>query len=603
MIERPDIAPLALENLEKLGRFWSFPRKKLAAGIRKHLQAFQALAGDQHTKLLAAEALAAERAQLIASLETLGQQQRADIASLGQRMDVAKEQLAQFAQRLSDTQEKGREVQTERDQARALGAQLQARQVELAQRIGDLEAELSQQTRELESSFQSIAVLQETNKQWESSQAGLQQNLQHMTNQHLTLREKFELVQRVLALEPPANTGLGRFAELIEHDYLQFAAQESSLADEAGALLELQAIHRELELVVNFPGARGKTLLAVAGGFSSGKSRFINSFITGESVKLAVGMNPVTVVPSYVVCSDEPQVRGYAANGGSLTLSETLYTSLSHEYLESFGFDLRKIMPFISVKAPMDETLFRHLCLIDTPGYNPGGGHTVSGDHNVAQRFAGQASAMIWVIGIDNAGTITQSDLSFIEQTNLYGQSLYILLNKADAKSASAIEGILDQVKLQLESYGFEFAGICGYSSRKNQTFAHRGQTLAAFLAHHNKPYSVLGELEARIDGVFDRYEHAIDLDLTRQRARKKHINVFKLETMKVGGTVLYQAIEDLCEPLAADSDEQGLTTMARECSTLRKRFKEAVRNTLAEVLAPHARNPTQPHHDAHVEG
>jgi hypothetical protein len=602
MMQLPDLAPLVLENLEKLSRFWSFPRKKLAADIRAHLQAYQALTGDLHTQLLAAEGLASQRAEMIASLESLGQQHRADIASLGQRIEVANEQLAQLTQRLSHTQEKGRKVQVELDQAKALEAQLQARQVEAAQRIGELEAELSQESRELESSRQSIALLQETNEQWATSQAGMQQNLQHITNQHLTLREKFELVQQVLALEPPANAGLGRFAQLIAHEYLQFAANESSLADEAGALLELQAIHRELELVVNFPSARGKTLMAVAGGFSSGKSRFINSFMTDGGVKLAVGMNPVTVVPSYVVCSDEPQIRGYAANGGSLTLNEALYTSLSHEYLESFGFDLRKIMPFISVQAPMDEALFGHLCMIDTPGYNPGGGHTASADHNVAQRFAGQASAMIWVIGLDPAGTITQSDLNFIEQTNLYGQSLYILLNKADTKAPSVIETILDQVKSQLESYGYEFAGICAYSSRRKQAYAYRGQTLAAFLAHHNKPHSVLGELEARIESVFDRYEHAIDFDLTRQRARVKHINFFKLEAMRIGGTELYKAVEDVCEPLAADSDDLGLTTMARECAALRKRFKEALRNTLAEVLAPDTRNSTQTPCGAHRE-
>src|SRR5690606_12197606 len=97
-------------------------------------------------------------------------------------------------------------------------------------------------------------------------------------------------------------------------------AREASLTDDAGALLELQAIHRELELVVDFPSARDKTLVAIAGGFSSGKSRFINSFIQTDEVKLAVGMNPVTVVPSYVVCGAQPGVRGYSANGGSFTL-------------------------------------------------------------------------------------------------------------------------------------------------------------------------------------------------------------------------------------------------------------------------------------------
>lgn len=584
-MQRPDIAHEAIESLEKLGRFWSFPRKKLVAAIRSHMQAFDNSVGAQYAQLLAVQSLAAEREQAVTALEAVCQEHRTTIASLGQQVITIKSHLDQFAQRLSDTQRKGREVQTERDEALALGAQLQARQAAAAQRIGELEAEVSRQGRDLDSGRHTIALLQETNEQWEATQAGLQENLTQIQHQHLTLREKFELLQRVLALKPPANEGLGKFAGLIQQDYLQFAAREASLTDEAGALLELQAIHRELELVVNFPSARGKTLLAIAGGFSSGKSRFINSFIQTDEIKLAVGMNPVTVVPSYVVCDAQLGVRGYSANGGSLTLGNKLYATLSHEYLETFGFDLRTIMPFISVQVPMDENLFRHICLIDTPGYNPGSGQAAAADHSVAQRFAGQASAMIWVIGLDPAGTITQADLDFIEKTNFYGQSLYILLNKADTKAASAIESIIDEVKGQLEAYGFEFAGISAYSSSKKKMYACRGQTLDRFLAHHNRPHSVLAEINSRIDNVFNRYEAAIELDINRQGTRKKQIDAFRMHCMKVGGSSLYKAVEEVCRPLATEGDEQALKTMMQDCAALRASFNAAARNTLAEVL------------------
>ncbi|ANI58284.1 hypothetical protein PGR6_07110 [Pseudomonas sp. GR 6-02] len=32
----------------------------------------------------------------------------------------------------------------------------------------------------------------------------------------------------------------------------------------------------------------------------------------------------------------------------------------------------QRILPFISVKTPMDPDLFGNLCIIDTPDYNPG---------------------------------------------------------------------------------------------------------------------------------------------------------------------------------------------------------------------------------------
>jgi hypothetical protein len=371
------------------------------------------------------------------------------------------------------------------------------------------------------------------------------------------------------------------------------------LADEAGALLELQAIHQEMELIVDFPGARGKNLLAIAGGFSSGKSRFINSFIRGGEVSLAVGMNPVTVVPSYVICAQKPRIRGYGVNGGSIELSEKLYASLSHEYLETFGFDLRSIMPFVSVQVPMQEDLFEHLCLIDTPGYNPGGGQTAAGDYSVAQSFAGQAAAMIWVIGLDPAGTITQSDLDFIEKTNLQGQSLYILLNKSDTKSTQAIEAVMDEVETRLLSYGFEFSGICAYSSRKQEVHSWRGQTLEEFLRQHNHRHDVQGELERKVDQVFDRYKQAITTDLDRKQSRRKHLDRFKLEAMQAGGTDLYRAVNDLCLPIESDLGTKDLKVLESECEKLRQMFKDALKVTLNEVLS----DGSPKHRDEKVAG
>ncbi|MFU7547928.1 hypothetical protein ACM9NO_28320, partial [Pseudomonas paraeruginosa] len=133
-----------------------------------------------------------------------------------------------------------------------------------------------------------------------ASHQHLENNYADINKQHLSLIEKFSLVSRVLAQQPPSNPGLERFAELINNDYMDFANRESSLADEAQAVLKMQAILAEMHMLNNFPSIAGKTILSIAGGFSSGKSAFVNSFIKDPSVELATGINPVTVIPSYV---------------------------------------------------------------------------------------------------------------------------------------------------------------------------------------------------------------------------------------------------------------------------------------------------------------
>ena len=203
-------------------------------------------------------------------------------------------------------------------------------------------------------------------------------------------------------------------------------------------------------------------------------------------------------------------------------------------------------------------------------------------DYNVAQKYARQASAMIWVIGLDPAGTITQSDLEFIEKTKLTSECLYILLNKADTKSNEAIEEIIRQVNFDLRSYGLEAAGICAYSSSKKKTYNYHGQLLEDFLSAHNRKYDALGKIEKKIDDVFNLYQQAIKQDLSVRKKQRKLFENFKIEALQLGGTDLYRVINELSTPIETGFDSTDLTELNQECENLRKRFKEAAHAALA---------------------
>ena len=177
---------------------------------------------------------------------------------------------------------------------------------------------------------QSVRLLENLTEQLKLSHQHLQNNYQDINQQHLSLTEKFELISAVLAQQPPRNDALTALTTLIDNDFMDFANRESSLADEAQAILAMQAILAEIRMVNNFPSIAGKTIVSIAGGFSSGKSAFVNSFIKGQDVQLATGINPVIVVPSYVVCADEIRIKGYSYNGGSIHLKPSIYSAMSH---------------------------------------------------------------------------------------------------------------------------------------------------------------------------------------------------------------------------------------------------------------------------------
>lgn len=403
----------------------------------------------------------------------------------------------------------------------------------------------------------------------------LSNELQRISEEKMSIRERFDLVQHILALKRPINNGLLEFKRLIQEDYVSFAAKESSLANEAGALMELQKIYRELELTMDFPAILGKQILGIAGGFSSGKSAFINSFLPDNSVKLAVGINPVTVIPSYIVYSEQDvQIRGHCANGGSLELGTALYEKLSHEYIKSFGFDLRSVMPYVSVQAPISRNLFEHIALIDTPGYNPGTDDaSQSFDRTTATEYVKQCDALIWVVGLGTDGTLPDSDREFIEQAGFSGESLFIVLNKADLKPKSDIDAIMEEVASVLDFSGVNYAGICAYSSERKQFYGYLGEELEQFIQRINKRRNETRHLKNEIDVVFNRYIEAIQQDIDADEARRKKIKRLEMDALGSGGTEEYKKMKPLFAEIEATFPKQDLKATLKECESLKEKF------------------------------
>ncbi|MFJ4444068.1 dynamin family protein [Pseudomonas sp. NPDC089422] len=503
------------------------------------------------------------------------------------------EQCAGQATHISELVAHNASLSTQLHTEQANVAELEERRGQALAQISELETYLDEHKAQLSAQEQNVELLESFTEELKASKQHLENHYADINQQHLSLTEKFSLVSRVLAQQPPVNEELDRFAELINNDYMAFAVRESSLAGEAQAVLDMQAILAELRMLNNFPSIAGKTILSIAGGFSSGKSAFINSFIKDSSVRLATGINPVTVVPSYVVCSEETRFNGYSYNGGAIDLEPSLYASMSHEYVKGFGFDLRRILPFISVKVPMDPQLFGNLCIIDTPGYNPGtSGGASAADRSTAASLVNQASALVWVIGLDPAGTIDQSDIEFIESTPFRGNSLYIVLNKADVKSDDDIDQIMEQVADDLAFAEIEYAGMCAYSSTaRKRTYPSTGLAFEQFLRSINCKVDVVGKISNKLDAVFDAYKCAIKADIAQLKGRKNEFNAFKLDALEIGGTALHDRIERAFPLSEQMFDVSELEQLVGDCEDLRHKLKLAAQKALRGADQAHSKS------------
>jgi chemotaxis protein histidine kinase CheA len=562
------------QNLEQARLELQVGAEALKAADERH----ETLTQEHQNTLARLETLAAEHEQLTerqantaAELTTTRQTLEGVQQSLEEAIDQHQRDQEQAREHFDNLSMQHARLEQERD---AVESQRQA-----------LEQTLEQTRLELQASIKAHETLQQIHEEELQKHAQLTDEFQVLNQRHGDTWTRFQLISRLLAARPRESAGLARFRELLANDYMVFADNESSLAAEAKALKMLQSIQQELALLVGFPDVHERTIVGIVGGFSSGKSEFINSFIRDPEVRLAVGMQPVTAIPSYVLATEERMIRGYSANGGHIKLDVDFYKSISHAFINSFSFDLKSLMPFMCVGVQMDPDYFSNICFIDTPGYNPpatAAEHS-QGDKRTAIQFAQQSDAIIWLIGLDSNGTVPDSDLDFIQQIGVEQRSVYVVLTKADLKSEDDIEYVMDEVQDILQSEGIAVVGISAYSSILRNEVAYRDVPLLEYFSRINLQGDARQHLDGRLREVFSMYDEAIQADISAMRAQKTAINGLRLDSLEIGGKDVYERMLGPIDKLDSKLDTAPLERWLKESRRLFEDFSDAVRLT-AEV-------------------
>lgn len=332
----------------------------------------------------------------------------------------------------------------------------------------------------------------------ENERVGLQRDKEAMAGKidvlQNDIREKerrlrdFSLINDALGAGSAKNKSIQKFRTLVKNDFREFCDHEAALNDTV-PYQQFQHIIAEMQRFSQCPALHSKTMGAIGGGYSSGKSAFINSLIDENAdVRLAEGICPVTIIPSYVLCAPQAQIEGINYRGGFFEISKEIYEDISHDFQEQFPFALKEIIPYVIVNVPMPEEHFGHLCFIDTPGYNPPVS-LAKNDAETAREYIKDASFLIWLVNADQ-GTIPQSDLDFLDKLE-FGRSeerpLYVVASKPEQKAPCEIEKILDTFEECLKDSDLLYAGISVYSSHRREVRAVRGQNLFDFLSENNK--------------------------------------------------------------------------------------------------------------------
>ncbi|WQX31419.1 dynamin-like GTPase family protein [Helicobacter pylori] len=355
----------------------------------------------------------------------------------------------------------------------------------------------------------------------------------HPNNHQVGLKERYDLIARILNAKME-NEGLEEYQSILDNEFLEFASGVDSLKEKEIALLTLQEIKKELQLVASYPSLFQKTMVAVGGGFSTGKSTFLNNLL-GLKLKLPEDMNPTTAIPTYCLKGKKEVLMGFSQNGGMVELP---HLTFDHQFLKSLGFNLKEIMPFMLLSAP--SAPFEFLCFIDTPGYNPGNQGYTGGDKEASKESLKHAKHILWLISCES-GEIHKNDLEYLQELYEEGKQVFIVLSRADKRTKSQLEEVAKKIRETLKDNGIEFKGIGAYSATRYQEIkefsekSHVFDSLEKFLMKLNQRSEKQNEILSVLYEVHRMYEKAIKQDANRFKRYQKALHSVKLDLMQKG--------------------------------------------------------------------
>lgn len=230
----------------------------------------------------------------------------------------------------------------------------------------------------------------------------------------------------------------------------------------------------------------GKNIVALGGGFSSGKSSFLNALM-GKNV-LPADIDPSTSVPTYIVKGDKHKVTGINVFDSKVQMLPRDIRKIAHGFGEVEDEEDEQVTDSVTLGHVLESIFFStplhsygSIAFLDTPGYSKPDSekYTAKTDEQIARGQLNASNYILWFVQAD-AGTITEEDIKFIK-TLREDIPMLIVVNKADKKNLSDLKDIIAKIKSNLDIKGVRYVSVRAFTSRLEQI---EDEELKAFIMH-----------------------------------------------------------------------------------------------------------------------
>ncbi|MEX8499843.1 dynamin family protein [Leptothrix ochracea] len=262
--------------------------------------------------------------------------------------------------------------------------------------------------------------------------------------------------------------------DLIHQSYVSLSSRDTC-PTEAANFRDLIALEDTLEDLVTFPALANKTVIGIGGGFSAGKSRFINTLLGNDILPEA--LEPTTAIPSYMIAGSQESIEALNQFDHAVELDRSALQAITHafprHYLHTHGVEVgfAHIVRLLMVHSP--NFSWKNLAFLDTPGYSkPDLQQSVQADRQIAMRQLREADQIIWLLNAKN-GSIRRDDIEFLRDLN-HPKPIFFVITQADLVGRSRISAILNTTAAALEEAQIYYAGLMAWAAPLGNNFGNK---------------------------------------------------------------------------------------------------------------------------------
>lgn len=373
----------------------------------------------------------------------------------------------------------------------------------------------------------------------------------------------------------------------LEEDYSEINTREAENPFVNASISDLTencaAPYAMMPAYLDYSGFSDAINVAVGGGYSSGKSSFLNN-ITGIGAVLPTGIEPVSMINTYISFSDKISkliVSGKNCKGHVVKLNREVLDCIQHSskskvYVSSVLEEL-----YIKVPVSKEREYLKGLVFIDTPGYNNSDNPNKENgktDSDTASDAWKNSDALFWCIDAE-AGTISQRDIEELDKQigDKDNYPFVIVFNKMDKKPNDEIVKILksaekvckSKLKIQpIDMIGFSSIGKSAIYSLKTKQKATTKcgvmKVLASIIYKMKDGFSNTRSVSFWTNWLADCFDQEIktcdgvlaSLENKRKKLAKKKADAFSKKTNSKNVTLIDDCFPQIKEVLIDSYDE-----------------------------------------------